>query len=429
MRMKQPKKGLGRSAYVEARTRYAEWGVDTDAAIRAALAVPVSMHCWQVDDVGGFEVKEAPVGGGGLLATGHHSGRARDAGEARADFEKVLSLVPGVHRLNLHACYAETGGRRVERDELAPEHFAGWMAWGRRRGVKLDFNPTLFAHRLADDGYTLSHPDAGVRQFWIRHVVACRRIAEAMGRAQGSPCRVNHWIPDGAKDYPADRWSYRARLVQALDRALVRERSVSKTWCHDYVESKLFGLGSEEFVVGSSEFYSSYALSRGLGYCLDMGHWHPTEEIYDKISAYLQFHRRLLLHVSRPMRWDSDHVVLFNDALRHVFLEIQRGRAWARVALATDYFDASINRVAAYVIGLRATRKAILYALLDPTGRLQALERAGDLAARLAVMDEMKTMPFGAVWDRLCAQAGVAEGTDWISEVQRYEGDVLDHRM
>jgi L-rhamnose isomerase len=331
--------------------------------------------------------------------------------------------VPGTLRLNLHAIYAETGGKVVDRDALEPNHFARWMDWGRRHGVKLDFNPTFFAHPKANDGFTLSHTDKAIRQFWVRHGVACRNIAEAMTKNQGAPCLINHWIPDGAKDYPADRWTHRALLVESLD-AMLRE----KRRCVDYVESKLFGIGSEEYVVGSAEFYSSYALSRGIGYCLDMGHWHPTEEIYDKLSAYLQFHKRLLLHVSRPVRWDSDHVVLFNDALRHVFLEIQRGRAWDRVAIATDFFDASINRIAAYVIGLRATRKAILYALLDPSAALKKLETAGDHAARLALMDEMKTMPFGGVWDELCDRAGVPRDRGWMREVQRYEANVLRRR-
>lgn len=410
--------------YDHAKDAYAALQLDTDRAIRRALAIPISMHCWQADDVAGFEVKDQPLAGSGLLATGNYPGRARTPSEARQDYEQVLRLVPGTLRLNLHACYAETGGQRVERDQLQPRHFAGWIGWGKSHRLALDFNPTCFAHPLANDGFTLSHPDRAVREFWIRHVQACRRIGGAMAAAQRSPCRVNHWIPDGAKDYPADRRAYRARLRESLDAIFAR----SVPGCVDYVESKLFGLGSEEFVVGSAEFYSSYALSRGIGYCLDMGHWHPTEEIYDKISAYLQFHRRLLLHVSRPVRWDSDHVVLFNDPLRQVFLEIQRGRAWDRVALATDYFDASINRVAAYVIGLRATRKAILYALLDPTAQLQKLERAGHHAGRLALMEEMKTMPFGAVWDELCDRAGKPRDRQWMANVEKYEREVLSRR-
>jgi L-rhamnose isomerase len=407
-----------------AKQQYAALGINTDRAIRQALGTSISMHCWQADDVGGFEVKEAGLAGGGIMATGNYPGRARTPDEARQDYEQVLKLVPGTLRLNLHACYAETAGKIVDRDALEPRHFANWMAWGKQQRVHLDFNPTFFAHPKANDGFTLSHTDRAIRQFWIQHGIACRYIAEAMARKQGGPCVVNYWIPDGCKDYPADRWTHRALLTESLD-AILRKQS---RLCVDYVESKLFGLGSEEYVVGSAEYYSSYALSRGIGYCLDMGHWHPTEEIYDKISAYLQFHKKLLLHVSRPVRWDSDHVVLFNDALRNIFLEIQRGHAWDRVALATDYFDASINRIAAYVIGLRATRKAILYALLDPTVKLKKLEAAGDNAGRLALMDEMKTMPFGAVWDELCRQADKPPDRAWMDEVRQYETRILSRR-
>ena len=414
--------------YSYAKERYAALGVDADKAVFKAIEIPVSMHCWQADDVGGFEVKEEGLASGGIMATGSYPGRARTPDEARTDYEQVLRLVPGTLRLNLHACYAETGGKIVDRDALEPRHFANWMNWAKHHGIHLDFNPTFFAHPKANDGFTLSHTDKTIREFWVRHTVACRRIAELMARKQGGPCVINHWIPDGCKDFPADRWTHRALLTESLDAAIANEKSVNKKLCLDYVESKLFGLGSEEYVVGSAEYYSSYALSRSIGYCLDMGHWHPTEEIYDKISSYLQFHKKLLLHVSRPVRWDSDHVVIFNDALRNIFLEIQRGRAWTRVALATDFFDASINRIAAYVIGLRATRKAILYALLDPTTELQKLEAAGDNAGRLALMDEMKTMPFGDVWGFLCQRAGAPLDHEWMGEVKKCEGNVRWHR-
>ena len=340
-----------------------------------------------------------------------------------------MKLVPGKLRLNLHALYAETAGQVVDRDALEPKHFANWMEWGKAHGIALDFNPTFFAHPKANDGYTLSHADKATRKFWIRHTLACRKIAEAMAKKQGSPATVNHWIPDGCKDYPANRWAHREWLTESLDAAIANEKSVNKKLCVDYVESKLFGLGSEEYVVGSAEYYSSYALSRGLGYCLDMGHWHPTEEIYDKISSLLQFHKRLLLHVSRPVRWDSDHVVIFNDSLRQVFLEIQRGNAWDRVTVATDYFDASINRIAAYAIGLRATRKAILYALLDPTAELQKLEAAGNNAGCLALMEDVKTLPFGAVWDQLCDKAGIPRDRQWMDAVMKYETKVLSQRQ
>jgi L-rhamnose isomerase len=414
--------------YSLAKERYEELGINVEKAVRQALKTPVSMHCWQADDIGGFEVRSGILNGGGIMATGNHPGRARTPVEARADYDKVLGLVPGAVRLNLHASYAETAGKPVDRDGLQPRHFANWMDWAKRRKLCLDFNPTFFAHPKANDGYTLSHRDPAIRDFWVRHAVACRKIAVAMARSQGAPCRVNHWIPDGSKDYPADRWSPRARLTESLDKAIADETSVSKALCVDYVESKLFGIGSEEYVVGSADYYNSYALSRGLGLCMDMGHYHPTETLHDKISSILQFHSRLLIHVSRPMRWDSDHVVLFGDDLRNLFLEISRGNAWDRVAIATDYFDASINRIAAYVIGLRATRKAILYALLDPSASLMRLERKGDLAGRLGLMEEMKTLPFGAVWDWLCQSQDVPVGEAWLADVERYSRDVLSER-
>jgi len=415
-------------AYSHAKDCYGEFGIDTDAAIEKAKATPVAMHCWQADDVAGFEVKEEGLDGGGIMATGNYPGCARTPDEARSDYEKVFSIVPGELRLSLHACYAETSGKVVDRDALEPEHFTNWMAWAKAQGTALDFNTTFFSHPKANDGFTLSSTDEEVRKFWIQHAIACRKIAETMAKEQGGPCLINHWIPDGAKDYPADRWTHRALLTESLDEAVANETSVNEELCLDYVESKLFGLASEEYVVGSAEYYSSYALSRGIGLCMDMGHYHPTETIHDKISSFLQFHKRLLLHVSRSMRWDSDHVVVFNDDLRAVFLEIQRGSAWDRVALATDYFDASINRIAAYAIGLRSTRKAILYALLDPTSQLKRLEADGNNAARLALTDEMKTMPFGQVWDMLCLQADAPMDRVWMDEVARYEAEVLSKR-
>jgi L-rhamnose isomerase len=417
-----------RQAYTLAKEQYGELGCDTDAAIRKALAVPISIHCWQADDVGGFETKEEGLSGGGIMATGNYPGRARTADEARSDYDQVLGLVPGKLRLNIHACYAETGRKVVDRDALEPRHFVNWMEWGQSRKVCLDFNPTFFAHPKANDGYTLSSKKKEIRAFWVRHAIACRRIAAAMARKQGAPCLVNHWIPDGGKDLQADRWTHRALLTESLDEAIVAEKSVSRALCVDYVEGKLFGIGSEEYVVGSAEYYSSYALSRGVGLTMDMGHYHPTEQIYDKVSSFLQFHPKLLLHVSRPIRWDSDHVVIFNDELRNVFLEIQRGRAWDRVAVATDYFDASINRIAAYTVGLRATRKAILYALLDPSACLRKLEESGDRAGRMALMDEMKTMPFGAVWSALCAKADTPPDHEWVPRVRAYESRVLSKR-
>ncbi len=417
-----------RAAYRAAKQHYAAIGVDTEHAIARALQVPISLHCWQADDVGGFEVREGAVDGGGILATGSHPGRARNGEEMRRDLETVMRLAPGVHRVNLHALYAETEGRAVPRDELRTQHFERWIAWARARKIGLDFNTTFFAHPLANDGLTLSHPDRSVREFWIRHAVACRRIATDMGKALRAPVILNHWLPDGRKDSPADRWSPRRRLVEALDRVLARHAGVDPRWCRDAVEGKLFGIGSEDYVVGSNEFYAAYALTRNVRLCLDMGHFHPTETIADKISALLQFHEGLLLHVSRPIRWDSDHVVIFNDDLRAVFQELVRGNALDRVALATDYFDASINRIAAYVIGARATRKALLAALLEPTAAIRQLEAEGRGAEKLAWMEEAKVGPLGAVWDELCRRARAPAGADWIAAVRDYEENVLLRR-
>lgn len=418
----------GYKAYVttfdRAKDVYAGFGVDAEAAIRHALSVPISIHCWQGDDVHGFEVHEGSVDSGGIMATGNHPGRARNADELRADIDQVLRLVPGTHRFNLHAIYAETGGQAVSRDELDLPHFRNWIDWANGHGMGLDFNPTYFAHPLASSGYTLSHADPEVRAFWIRHGIASRRIAGGIHRMLGRPCVNNHWIPDGAKDSPADRWGPRERLVDSYDQIFAE----SIPGCRDAVESKLFGLGSEDYVVGSFEFYASYSLRKNLLFCLDMGHFHPTETIADKLSSLLQFHSHLLLHTSRPIRWDSDHVVVFNDDLRAVFLELARGGAMDRAFVALDFFDASINRLAAYVIGIRATRKAILFALLDPTQRLQAAEREGRMAHKLALMEEAKTLPFGDVWDELCRRDDVPTGLSWIDETDRYTATVLDAR-
>lgn len=415
-------------AYEAARARYVERGVDTEAAIAAALAVPLSLHCWQADDVTGLETRPGAVDGGGILATGSYPGRARNGDEMRQDLAQVLELLPGCQRVNIHAFYAETGGRPVDRDELEPAHFARWMEWARDRGIGLDFNPTYFAHPNAASGSTLSHADDAIRAFWVRHGIASRKIAEHLGRELGSPCINNHWIPDGAKDSPADRWSPRERLIASYDEILSEAHGVDRSICIDAFESKLFGLGSEDYVVGSMEFYTCYTLTRGLVQCLDMGHFHPTEGIHDKLSALLPFQEKLLIHTSRPVRWDSDHVVVFDDAVRAVFLELVRGQALDRVYVALDFFDASINRLAAYLIGARATRKAILAALLDPTDTLNELEASGQGAHKLAVMEEMKTMPFGAVWDMLCLRADVPAAAGWLSAVDAYEKRVLNRR-
>lgn len=415
-------------AYELAKERYAAFGIDTDAAIEQALAVPISLQCWQADDVVGFEPKPKLVelDGGGIMATGNYPGRARNGAEARADIAKVMSLLPGTHRVNVHACYTETDWF-VDRDEITLEGFSTWMGWAKEKGVCLDFNPTFFAHPKAEDGYTLAHRSDKIRAFWVRHGKACRKIAEAIAEAQGAPCHVNWWTPDGSKDLPADRFGPRVRMAQSYDEIMMDDL-IDKAKCIDFIESKLFGIGSEEYVVSSAEFCADYAISRGIGLCMDMGHFHPTETIHGKISSHLQFMDKILLHVSRPIRWDSDHVTLFNDDLKNVFLEIHRGNVWDRVVLALDFFDASINRIGAYVIGARAVRKGILNALLDPTEQLKAYEFEGKNAQRLAFMEAFKTMPFGAVWDQLCQKAGVPIGADWLADMEAYEKAVLSMR-
>lgn len=415
------------AAYKAAAARYSAFGVDADAAIDKALSIPISLHCWQGDDVGGFETKDEAVEGGGIMATGNFPGKARTADELRQDLKKVIDLLPGPQRVNLHAFYCETGDEVVDRDALEPRHFANWIDWANDIGIGLDFNPTYFAHPKANDNLTLAHPDKTIRDFWIDHALACRKIAEAMGKAQGSACVHNHWIPDGAKDHPADRHTPRERLVESLD-AIFDDKHGIGPECVDAVEGKLFGLGVEDYTVGSNDFYANYALSRNQVLCLDMGHFHPTESVADKITAHLPFHEKLLIHTSRPIRWDSDHVVILNDDVRNVFLEVARADALDRIYVALDFFDASINRVGAYVVGTRATRKAILYGLLDPSAQLRDLEGEGKLASKLALMEDAKTLPFGAVWDMLCVKSGVPAGAAWIGEMEAYEEEVQRKR-
>ena len=413
------------AAYALARQRYADHGVDTDAALQRLAAVSVSLHCWQGDDVRGFEQLDGALGGG-LAATGSYPGKARTADELRRDAAKALSLVPGTHRFNLHAFYGEFGTRRVDRDAIGPEHFTAWIDWAKSLGIGLDFNPTLFSHPKAADNITLSHPDAAIRSYWIRHAAACRRIGAAMGQALGTPCVTNVWIPDGMKDTPVDRAGPRERLMESLD-AVFKER-LDPSFNLDSVEGKLFGLGLESYTVGSHEFYFGYAMSRRILYTLDTGHYHPTETIADKISAVLMFVPEILLHVSRGVRWDSDHVVVLGDDLDAIAQELVRGGFLLRTHLGLDYFDASINRVAAWVIGARNTLKALLKAMVEPIGRLRDAEAAGDYTARLALQEEVKSLPWGAVWDRYCATAGVAVGRQWIDEVKAYESAVLSMR-
>ncbi len=413
------------SAWELARERYAEAGVDAAAALERLATVHVSIHCWQADDVRGFEAPERGLDGG-LAATGNYPGRARSADELRADFEKALSLVPGAHRINLHALYAETGGRRVERSELDASHFSRWIDWARGLGIGMDFNPSYFSHPLAADGITLTSTDEKVRRYWVDHGRACRRIGEAMGKAAGSPCTVNIWIPDGMKDTPVDRSGPRERLAASLDEVL-REPLDAKA-VTDSVESKLFGIGSESYVAGSHEFYLGYAQKRGVWLCLDSGHFHPTEEIADKVSSVLMFVPGVLLHVSRGVRWDSDHVAILSDELRAVANEAAFGDRLARVRIGLDYFDASINRVAAWTIGARAMLQAMLVAFLEPTERLIKAERAGDFTARLALLEESKALPWAAAWDYHCLKAGAPVGETWLAAVREYERDVQSKR-
>ena len=414
------------ASYAIAKQRYADLGVDTDAALQRLAAVSVSLHCWQGDDVRGFEQLDGALGGG-LAATGSYPGKARTADELRRDAAKALSLVPGTHRFNLHAFYGEFGARPVERDAIGPEHFTPWIDWAKSLGIGLDFNPTLFSHPKAADNLTLSHPDAAIRSYWIRHAAACRRIGAAMGQALGTPCVTNVWIPDGMKDTPVDRVGPRERLMESLD-AVFKER-LDPSVNLDSVEGKLFGLGLESYTAGSHEFYFGYAMSRRILYTLDTGHYHPTETIADKISAVLMFVPEILLHVSRGVRWDSDHVVVLGDDLDAIAQELVHGGFLHRTHIGLDYFDASINRVAAWVIGARNTLKALLKAMVEPIGRLREAEAAGDYTGRLALQEEIKSLPWGAVWDRYCVTAGVAVGRQWIDEVKAYESTELAMRL
>jgi L-rhamnose isomerase len=413
------------AAYTLARETFAHSGVDSDSAMKRLSKIPISLHCWQGDDVGGFENSGSELGGG-LAVTGNYPGKARTPEELRRDLEKTYSLLPGKHRLNLHAFYAETGGRRVERNELAPEHFRGWIDWAKTQKLGLDFNPTYFSHPKAADGFTLSHPDKGIRQFWIEHGIACRKIGAAMGKALGTTCVTNVWIPDGFKDTPVDRKGPRERLTESLD--AIFTPSISAKYNLDAVEPKLFGIGSESYVAGSHEFYLGYAVRNKKLLCLDAGHFHPTETIADKISAVLSSLDEILLHVSRGVRWDSDHVVILNNDLEAIAQELVRGNFLNRTHIGLDYFDASINRVAAWTIGARSMIKALLMALLEPIEKLREAEANGDFTARLALLEGAKTLPYGAVWDAYCESQGVPGEPAWLAEVKRHEKEVLSNR-
>ncbi len=412
--------------YKMASDAYAELGVDVEAALKSLEGVAISLHCWQGDDVSGFENLGEGLSGGGIQATGNYPGKARNADELRSDLDLALSLIPGRHRLNLHALYAETGGHKVARNELEAAHFSNWIDWARSNGIGLDYNGSFFAHPMAESGFTLSSADEAVRQFWVEHGISSRRIGAEMGRVLGSPSVVNLWIPDGSKDLPADRLSPRERLKASLD--AIFAAPLDPACVLDALEAKLFGIGSESYVVGSHEFYLGYAVQNRKLLCLDSGHFHPTETISDKLSSVLLYVPEILLHVSRGVRWDSDHVVILSDDLRAISEELVRGGFLARTHIGLDFFDASINRVAAWVIGSRNMIKSLLMALLEPSATLRAMERDGDLTGRLALMEELKTLPFSAVWNMYCERRGVPVGMAWLDAVRCYEKDVQSAR-
>lgn len=413
-------------AYEMARESYAALGVDTDDAISRLSRIPISIHCWQGDDVGGFERPNAKLSGGGIQATGKYPGKARTVLELRCDLEEVFSLVPGTHRLNLHASYGEFGDEFVDRDRITCDHFSGWVSWARRLGIGIDFNGTFFSHPLADSGYTLSSKDPHIRRFWIEHAKRCRAIAAWIGEQLHTPCLLNTWIPDGAKDVTMDRIGYRRILAESLDE--IFEVSYPPEQMKDALETKLFGIGSEAFVVGSHEFYLNYALQHNKMLCLDMGHFHIEEDIADKISSILLFQDEIMLHMSRPMHWDSDHVVLFSDKVKAVAEELVRSGKLDNVHIGLDFFDASINRIGAWATGGRAIEKALLFALLEPTERLVACEEAGDGYGKMALLEALHTLPFAAVWNYYCEQTGVPDDLGIIDEVSKYEREVLKER-
>jgi L-rhamnose isomerase len=422
--MNQSSEAAIQAAYQLAQERYAELGVDTDAAIKRLETISISLHCWQGDDVGGFENPGGELTGG-IAATGNYPGKARTAAELRQDLDLAYCLIPGRHRLNLHAIYLESD-RKVERNRIEPRHFSAWVDWAKANGHGLDFNPTCFSHPLAADGFTLSHHDPVVRQFWVEHCIASRKVGEYFGRELGTPAVTNIWIPDGFKDTPADRLAPRRYLMDSLD--IILAEKIDPSFNLDAVEPKLFGIGSESYVTGSMEFYTAYVVTRKILLTLDSGHFHPTESIADKISSLLLYLDQLLLHVSRGVRWDSDHVVTFTDDLQAIMQEIVRNNALERVHIGLDYFDASINRLAAWTIGARSTLRALLQALLEPYERLRQLEVEDDFSSRLAFQEELKVMPSNAVWEYYCAQKNVPVGMEFMQLIKEHEKRELTRR-
>jgi len=413
-------------SYATAKEIYGSFGVDTDLVLEKMDQLSISLHCWQTDDVGGFETPDAALSGGGIQATGNYPGKARNIGQVRADLEKVLSLLPGKQRINLHAIYGDFGGEVVDRDQIELKHFQSWIDWCKKLGVGMDFNASCFSHPRAADGFTLSSKNEENRKFWVEHVRRCRAISAEIGKQLGTSCVHNTWIPDGSKDTPIDRNGHRVLLKKSLDEAMAVD--YPKSQMKDAIESKLFGIGAESMTVGSHDFYLGYAISNKKLICLDNGHFHPTEQVGDKISACLQFLDEILLHVTRPIRWDSDHVVTLNEDLQLIAHEIVRNNFQSRVNIGLDFFDASINRIGAYVVGARSTQKAFLIALLEPTKLLLEFEEKGMNFERLAYLEEQKTMPIGAVWAYYLMKSGVPVGSDYVEEIRAYERDVLSKR-
>ena len=421
------KKDLIVKNYELANSQYAELGIDTDRAIEKMEQYQISLHCWQADDVGGFETPDAELAGGGIQVTGNYPGKARNIEELKQDLEKVMTLLPGKQRLNLHAIYGDFKGEKVDRDEIEPKHYQTWIEWAKKLDIGLDFNATCFSHPMADSGFTLSSKDETVRKFWVEHVKRCRRVAAEMGKQLGTPAVHNIWIPDGSKDIPVDRYGHRKMLKKSLDEIFAEKFPAE--YLKDAVESKLFGIGAESMTVGSHDFYLSYAAQNNIMICIDNGHFHPTEQAGDKISSVLEFVPGILLHVTRPVRWDSDHVVTLNDEIMLIAQELVRTKAIDKVNIGLDFFDASINRIGAYVVGTRAMQQAILMALLEPTEKLKELEESGRNFERLAMLELLKTKPFGAVWDYYCEKNNIPVAEDYISSVLEYEKEVLGKRV